>query len=201
MALIDFDPKTTAELDSMRQTMHMVEKLGATVTAAELNAKNREEDQNTNNAQVLKYLAHGNTRAKKLKKRDFVSMGSDNAATRAEKYTEEVNRVMQKQADRNANALKKGKKTKAQIEKSASRDANKAAADGLIAAMEEVKRIIAERIDNGVDWEGAQIEDLEDDYKKQKERDHHHVYPIGNATGQVIDNLAPGKRNIRLRRK
>jgi len=200
MAIIDFDPKTVAELNAVRETMKTIEKLGATLKAAELNAKPRDEDASLNNAQILKYLAEGNTKAEKLKKRDFISMGSGDAERIAKEYIDNVGPALQRRADTISNKLKDVQRP-VTLEQAAKEAANKIAADALMAAMMEVKRIISDRIEKGVDWTGKPVEDLEDDYKKQKERDHHHIYPIGNATGQVVDNLAPGKRNIRIKRK
>ena len=199
MAIISFDPRTHAELDGMRETMKMLEKLGAVVKAANLNAKERV-DGDKNNAQILKYLAEGNSRSENRVERDFISMGSAETQKAAQAYINEVAKETQKQANRNATMVAKGKRTQTQIDAMAAKQANQAATKGYYAAMDVIKEIISDRIKNGRVADGSSVEDITKETKKSKRRDHNHVYPIGNATGQVLENLTPGKSNVKITR-
>lgn len=200
MAIIEIDPKTTAELAAMHETMSMIKRLGAEVKGANLNAKARVDGSGLNNAQVLKFLAEGNSRSDKPTKRDFISMGPSEASAIAQDYVDKVAIQMQKQANRNANLIAKGKRTQGQIDASARKQANLAARAGFFAAMDKVKEIISNRITEGVVAGGGQVEDLTEETKKSKQRDHSHVYPVGIATGQVLENLTEGKSNVKITR-
>jgi len=63
------------------------------------------------------------------------------------------------------------------------------AANALKAAMAQFGKIVVRHIESGENVTG----DLSEAYKIQKQREHGFVYPIGKATGQLIDNLVGGK--------
>jgi hypothetical protein len=218
MAIIEFDPRTTAELRAMQQTMSTLKSMGATVMSVELNGKKRLEDSSKNNAQILKWLAEGvknktgvGDKSGAIVKRDFISMNPSDAKEIGERYVDIASVELQSESNRVSNTVNEydinagvgitRQRTRAEIEKRAKEIANEIAGKALIASMEKVKDIIAERIESGVDYMGDKVEELSDDYEEYKENKHGHIYPIGIATGQVIDNLTPGKRNIRLKRK
>ena len=73
------------------------------------------------------------------------------------------------------------------------------AAQVWIAAMEAALERAAKNIDEGA-FEGGGSASLSEIYEPQKYRDHGFTYPIGKATGELLNNLSSHAGNIKLKR-
>lgn len=113
-------------------------------------------------------------------------------------YVDVVAVEMAKQAERNAKALAKGRKSEAEIESRAGLNASNASTTALKAAMNKVTEIIRGRIEAGRTADGNKVKELSEKYEDYKKDKHGFVKPIGTATGQVLANLAPGNQNIKI---
>lgn len=161
-------------LGRAKKLLKTIKKLGGAIKAAELNAKAREGSDGLDNAQVLDYLAESG--------RDFVTLSDteqeEMSGILIDELTEGIKKV--KEAD---NPEKKAKNV---------------AAKAFIAAALYWQKKITEHIEEQK-WIGDGG-DLNEDYASTKEKKYGFRKPIGVATGQVKDNVAPSKRNIRLKK-
>lgn len=170
------------EADMMLQALQRISKVRR---SADLNSKQRHEaDSTMNNAQILKFLDDGG--------RDFVTPSSkaldemDKAAvTMIEKGLAKYR--VGHQGGRITNA---GKMTQAQ--------ARGVQSNAIGAAAQIWLKEITRRVKEG-DWTGDGDPKLVEEYEKWKRKTFGFAYPIGKATGQLLDNVAPGSRNIKFR--
>jgi hypothetical protein len=65
-------------------------------------------------------------------------------------------------------------------------------------ALLELIRRIRSRIESGVDSNGNPIKPLTPEYAKQKQAKYGFTDPVGTRTGQLIENLNPQPKNIRV---
>jgi len=146
-----------------------------------LNSKIREENSDKNNAEILGYLIKGG--------REFTSIDINNDRELISAVSSEMKKTILEQIDKYPN-----------LKKESDRIAKQIMAKALMKGMEIAKKIISERISSGKNKDGSAVKDLSLKYADYKEKTYGHKYPIGVATGQLLDNLGPGARNVRLRR-
>lgn len=183
----------TIEEDALNQVegytaaLKILEKLGSKIRAVDLHAKQRQEGGrgDLNNAEILDFLAKGG--------RDFVIADDAMVKKTAEVITESIMADMQQFLTKVEKA-KKGKRAASAEERVATQIATRA----FLAAGEVWLEQITENIESGK-WEGDGSDKLNPEYEKRKQAKHGFAYPIGKATGQLLDNLAPKNRNLKTR--
>lgn len=161
-------------LGKAQKMLKTLAKLGNSIKAVELNAKEREGDSDLNNAEVLDYLAEAG--------RDFVTLSP--------KEQDKLKEILEEKLGKGIKRVKE------------SDDPNRKAKEVVAKAFIEAGMYWQERITAHIeeqDWIGDGGE-LNEDYAKKKEKEHGFRKPIGVATGQVKDNVQPGKRNLKLKR-
>lgn len=164
-------------LPAAKKLLKTAEKLGSAIKGAQLNAKSRGDSAKTN-AEILEYLAEGG--------RDFVTPDSETLR----KIEETIAGHLEEGLER----IKRGNLKKS--EKAAATEiAAKAFKEGATVWNDK----ISQNISDGKTADG-QVEELSEEYARQKQRRYGFTKPIGVATGQVRDNVAPGGRNIKLTR-
>lgn len=165
-------------LDEVQGFLKALRKLGSIIKAAELNAKDRQ-DGDATNAQILDW--------QKEQGRDWISEDSEmNKAIEkamSESFQESFNKVTIKTMGKNPKGL-----------------ASSIASKGFLAAMDAAKKTVTERIEEQKGAGGSSIKELSEQYLKEKQRKYGFADPPGKATGQLLDNLAPGPRNTKLRK-
>ena len=164
-------------LKESKNLLKTIEKLGNVFRGVQLNAKDRKDNSDKDNAQILQHLAdHG---------RDFVSADMDLLNEIDKAVSDEIEKGLQYHA------------SNLHTDQS-SRLARKIGASawkkGGITWNEEITRRIEE-----ADWIGSGSAELSEPYGTQKEKKHGFKYPIGKATGQVFDNVSPESRNIKIK--
>ena len=171
---------STKGLDEVQGFLKALRKLGSIIKAAELNAKDRK-DSDATNAQILEW--------QKDQGRDWISeddeMNKAIEKAMSDSFQESFDKITLKTMAKNPSGL-----------------ASSIASKGFYTAMDAAKKIVTERIEGMKGANGSTIEPIDPNsqYGKQKQEDHGFVNPPGKATGQLLDNLAPGIRNIKLRK-
>lgn len=161
-----------------------IQKVGSGIKGAVLNAKERH-DANINNAAIMTALMKQD--------RDFFSPDKEMIDRVQLAMIEAMEKEIVKLRDQTAMFDKKGKPLAQKSEKAA---ANKIAMAGLFAGMEVVKEVISTRIDNQETVGGGSPAELSPSYEAWKQKKVGFI-TIGKLTGQLLDNLAPGRRNIK----
>ena len=183
-------------LEGSQQMLKMLEFFANMGMGIELNARHRfgedgEEDEfDITNADILDFLDEQG--------RNFVDPPPvhrmDKAQMKAiEKGVKSIpKRMMTKKTNmkRLVNSAKRGLSSNLQ------RLAREQMARGLRAAAKEWKKEITRRIEQG-DWTGGGG-DLNPEYEAEKLRAVGFAHPIGKRTGQLIDNVAPNTRNLKI---
>ncbi len=179
MNLIDIEAEGMKEAMALLKVLN---KIGASIKAVELHGKRRIEGSDNDNADVLDYLSKGG--------RDFISSDDAMAADAGRAFMREARkRIGQHGGIKGVKGLANAEKVAREI-----------TMVGFYAAMDEVKRHIRTRIDTGKTADGGSPDDLSKAYATYKQNKHGFTKPIGKATGQVYDNLAPGKRNVKFKK-
>ena len=161
-------------LGKAQKLLKVLGKLGNSIRAVDLNAKSRQDSSEKNNAEILEHLAEGG--------RDFV--------TPTDETMKKITRAL---VDNLELEIRKLKTSKASVTGAAKKAAANAFHAAAMVWQEEITRRIKEQ-----DWVGDGG-DLSPEYAKYKENKYGFQTPIGVATGQVRDNVAPERRNLRLK--
>jgi hypothetical protein len=170
-------------LENSMAMLQTLEKIAKVKRSADLNAKQRIEE-GDNNAEILEYLADGG--------RDFV--------TPSKKSLDEMDKSALAEIEKSLATFKVTTTGGRITSKSAlsQQQAKAVLSKALVAAAQDWMREITRRI-NESDWIGDGDRQLSEEYEKAKKKKHGFAYPIGKATGQLLANVAPGIRNIKLR--
>lgn len=174
----------TIEQKGLEQAMNMlktINRLGNAVKSLELRAKDRIESKAPNNAKIMQQLIRD--------ERDFFSPNDELIA--------EMDKAMVFAMEQE---LIKQTKIVAAGHKSMKQAATVVASKGFIEASEVWRRTIVKRIEGGRTAQGTVPKELSEKYKKWKLKIVNFTHPIGKLTGQLLDNMAPGRRNIKLRK-
>jgi hypothetical protein len=172
-------------LEQAGQMLRALEKIAKTRMSADLNAKERHDNATLNNAEILEFLAGQG--------RDFVTPSKDALKDIDEAALEEIEKGLAK--------YKVGRSGSRIVNKG---DMNESKARGVLGnalrkAAKEWKKEITRRIKEG-DFEGGGNQKLEPEYEAWKKKIYSYAYPIGVATKQLLDNVKPDSRNLKLRR-
>lgn len=167
-------------LKLMQKRLKMLEKVcgGKAYKAVELRPKQRKDGDHTN-AEIMKFLAEQG--------RDFRHPDS--------KELDEIGRAFIKEIETKFKTLAE----KTNVEKAA----KNVSGLGFREAMKVYMASTTERIEEAI-WKGDGDKQLSEKYEKFKQRVYGFTYPIGKATGQLLDNLnphGPAARNIKVTRK
>jgi hypothetical protein len=171
-------------LNESKALLESLFKIAGVRRSADLNAKERQEGGGDNNAEILDHLAKGG--------RDFVTPSKDAQREIDQACLREIEKGLKKYES----TASQGRITpsKAMTQSKAKQVMGKA----LVEAAKEWNKEITRRIEEG-DWTGDGDRKLSEEYEKHKQNKYKFAYPIGKATGQVLDNVGPGTRNIKLR--
>lgn len=151
--------------------MKELEKLGSIINGADLHGKTRQEG-GKDNGQVAQWLIKQG--------RDFFSTEAG-AEAAAQAFADAVEERMAKATEGNMKA-------------------GAVAGYAWVQAMKAAMKVAAENINAG-NFEGGGSEKLDPAYEKAKAAMHGFAYPIGKATGQLLDNLSSSNYgNIKLKR-
>ena len=172
-------------LEEAKCTLQIINQMGNVFKGVELNAKSRKDDdsmaRSLTNGDILDYMAGPKQR------RDFVAMTDELLHKIDVAISNEIERRLQEQQ------LSESEKAGVEDSKRRANEIGAAAfTKGALVWNEEITR----RINSG-DWLGGGDSELNPEYEKQKQKKHGFTRPIGVATGQVLDNVSPSKRNIR----
>jgi hypothetical protein len=151
---------------------------GKVYRTAELMAKKRE-DGDEFSAKILEYLADQG--------RDFRDIDKGETEKVAEAFLDQIMTRF------HTVSAKTGE------QRAALNASNKGFRDAMLKLMEHVSKHI-----NDAKWTGGGSKKLSENYARIKEARHGFRYPIGKATGQLLDALnpkGPASRNIRIKRK
>ena len=176
-------------IDEIIGQLKTIQYLGADINTAELNGRLRKESA-VNNSTLLRGFSERHNRK-------YLPLDNEEDEEISSAAANEIVKTLDYEFERRNIS----KKTKIIGKEEAKNIANQIMSKALLAAMEKVKEIITRRIENGTDLNGMTVPDLKPEYKRKKEREFGFAYPIGVATGQLIDNLSPGARNVRLKRE
>jgi hypothetical protein len=183
--VITIDPKALGEIDAFQEALKSIEKIGDVFKAVDLHAKERAEGTGSNNAQILDWLGKQG--------RDFVTPRDGDVQKIAQAFADSVIEDLgQKLKTIGSKTKTGGTITADQIARQISGKAYKKAAQ---VWLEEITR----RIEDG-DFDGGGDSKLSPEYEKYKEGKFGFAYPIGKASGQVLDNVSPKTRNLKLRK-
>lgn len=170
----------TQGLENAMALLKTLQHMGTAIKEVQLLAKDRVESA-ADNAEIIGHLI--------AQHRDFFSPNDEMVSKIDKVMVETMEEELTKQTVKRVSTGKDQKKV-----------ANAVAAKAFIAGMEVAKDIMRERIENQVTADGSAPLPLSDDYEIQKQRKFGFTTPIGVATGQLLDNLARGTRNIKLKR-
>lgn len=164
--------------------LRALEKIAKTKMAADLNAKERHDNATLNNAEILQFLARQG--------RNFVTPSRD--------ALRDIDKAALKEIEKGLAKYKVGRSGSRIVNKG---EMNEAKARGVIgnalrSAAKVWQKEITRRIEEG-DFEGDGDPKLSEEYEKYKEKLYNFAYPIGKATGQLLDNVRPDTRNLKLR--
>jgi hypothetical protein len=172
-------------LEEANMMLKALEKIARVRRSADLNSKHRREgNSKLNNAEIFKFLADGG--------RDFVTPSSKalEAIDKAAVAKIEQGLARYKVGHKGGRLINAGNMTQSQ--------ARQVQAKALVDAAQVWMAEITRRINDG-DWTGDGDPKLVEEYERYKNKKFGFAYPIGKATGQLLDNVAPGTRNIKLR--
>ena len=182
--MITIDPRSLAQIDGFQKALKAVEKIGEVVKAVDLHAKRRAEG-GASNAQVFDGLAKQG--------RDFVTPRPEDAQKIAQAFVDVVIRDMQRVFNTIGKTNARGKVI------TADKVARKLSGKAYMAAgnvwLKEITRRIKE-----ADWIGKGSKNLSPEYEAYKLEKYKKAYPIGIATGQLIENVNPKTKNLKLRK-
>jgi hypothetical protein len=192
----------THGLETARDVLGALHKLGSSLRAVELNSVSREDSEATN-AEILKWLVYTG--------RDFITASDQDADEIAKAFSAELERRLGAEFSEeafwyklNEREQQSGKKwNENERRENQEKLANELAAASLKEAMHKYMYQVSERIDYGRTNNPPFNKILNEQYEKWKKNVYGFAYPIGKATGQLIDNLNPdglGSRNIRLKK-
>jgi len=192
----------THGLQTLQEALGALRRLGAVLGAVELNSHPRE-DSETTNAEILQWLVYSG--------RDFITSSPDDANEIAKASADELERRLGDKFSEEAfwhkldeRQQQSGKKlNKDEKRKQQEKFANELAAAILRSAMLKYMEQVSSRIDYGRTNNPPFERRLSAQYEKWKREVFGFAYPIGKATGQLIDNLNQfglGSRNIRLKK-
>ena len=187
------------EIDGIEEAQDLIQKLhalGSSIQSAEVNGRARKEDGRKNNAQVLRWLGENH----KGGNRNFWEM------TQAETDTIVIKPFVKKLMDSlnemgnhpTKSSMKAAAVAKLGDVKKAAQWANQKMGNAMKAACNAYLRWVSANIENG-NWKGS-AGDLDSAYADLKKKRHGFTHPIGVATGQLLDNVAPSKKNIQINR-
>jgi len=166
-------------LKELKPYLRQLAAVGNVVEAVELNAKDRA-DGGPNNAEILQWLD------------DLTYRFTQTDSSENEQIAEAWVKMFEK-LKHTLKVPKGGKESKGKAINVASKSWKE--------AMRKYMEIVANNINDG-NTHGKTV--LEPSTVETKQREHGFVYPIGKATGQLLDNLnptGPAQRNIRVKRK
>ena len=182
--MISIDPTVLGQIQAYQEALKSLEKLGVVYKAIDLHARGRP-DAAASNAEVLDGLAKQG--------RNFVDPDAGDVQRFAQAFADSVIKNMQR-------ALAKvGTKTKTGKTITAEKLALELSGKAYRAAAQEWLKEISRRIESQ-DWIGDGDSDLSPKYKKRKLAKFGFTKPIGVASGQVLDNVSPKTRNLKLRK-
>jgi hypothetical protein len=164
------------ELDQAFELITQLKDAGATIEGGTYQARGRKDNAEITNAELLVWFQE--------KGRDFISLTDEDKKVIDEVVCKEIKRRVDRMANREIKSLKN---TLNSIFASAIRK-------GLFA----IVSIIEKRIEAGVVAGGGPVRDLTEEYKKVKMRKHGFLYPVGVATGELLDSLQPDNKNIKI---
>lgn len=169
----------TKGLEQAMALLKTLQHMGNAIKAVQLLGKDRE-DSNKNNAEIITFLIKQD--------RDFFSADESMISRIDKKMVEIMEEELTKQT---LQRVKTGKSQKSV--------AQAVAAKAFLAGMEIAKEIMVERIESQTTVDGSAPAELSEQYANWKQAKFGFT-TIGKATGQLLDNLAPGSRNIKLRK-
>jgi hypothetical protein len=168
-------------MPEIKKLVKLLNSLGSSYSGAEFLAKNRKElgQGHNTNRHILEWLKEDG--------RDFLSMTEADIKKIEKAFSDEVVRKTERIASRNAGNF------------------GQALDSIMVSALRKailcMVGIIQKRVEDGVDFKGSNLKstaDLTEDYKKQKQEKHGFQYPIGVATGQLLDNLNPNNQSVKI---
>jgi hypothetical protein len=173
-------------LESSKAMLQSLEKIAKVKRAVDLVAFNRHDpwSKGMDNAQVLRSLASGG--------RDFTPP-SKKALEKMDSAALEIIEKGLKKYEVTATKTKIVFKNKMTDVK-----ARQVLSSALMNVAKEWKREITRRI-READWVGGGSTTLVDWYAAWKQKEFGFVYPIGKATEQLLENVKPDRKNLKLR--
>jgi len=156
-----------------------------------VNTKERAEGTGINNKQIMEWLSDSG--------RDFFSANQIVVKELDQVMVEAMEKELKKQLNM-AQKREKARRRGTFFKRSKKKEANVVATKGFRAAMKRLLQIVTERIEQQITASGAPPAALSESYQVEKEFKHGFTIPIGVATGQLLDNITPGNRNIKLTR-
>jgi hypothetical protein len=201
----------TEGLEVVARVLDALASLGSKIGAVELNSIEREGIGPTN-AELLRFLA-GLDRDGKIRdgaqKRDFITPSEEDLEDISEAFANEIERRVSNEFSEDVGYGVKDRMIllnewfKSGFGKKLSSFASQMAGAALKKAMLKYMEQVTDRIDYGRTNNPPFDRRLSEQYEKWKKNVYGFAYPIGKATGQLIDNLNPdglGSRNIRLKK-
>jgi len=203
----------TEGLEVIARVLDALASLGSKIGSVELNSVGREET-STKNGEILRFLAgldrDGNP-VDGVPKRDFITPSEADLEEISEAFAEEIERRCSGEFSESAGLGIKDRTIllnewfrsgfgKKKLSAFASQMSGAALKKAMLKYMEQVSC----RIDYGRTNNPPFDRRLSERYEKWKRDVFGFAYPIGKATGQLIDNLNPdglGSRNIRLKKR
>jgi uncharacterized protein len=170
----------TNGMEEVKAILESIAKYTSSISGAELRAKSRSEGAATNAEIIQEYLIDQD--------RDFVTL--------SETESESIAQTMANRIERAVEEIKAG-----EIKSSIERKVDNAIADGYIKAIQRYMEIVTEHIEQGKSSAGSFEGTLSPKYAARKQAKYGFDYPIGKASGQLLDNLdsgGAGKANIRV---
>ena len=170
------------DLDIAKDLNKYLKNLGGNIEGVEFVANKRREDGSLTNKNILVFLKDGG--------RDFVTMTKQDTIKVQRAFTTTV-----------ANKMRT---LKTKDVKRFSSQLNKIVVEALKQSLLTMIGIIEKRLKAGKDYKGSSLrtsKDLSDQYKKQKQDKYGHIYPVGIASGQLVDNVKPDEKNIKIIKK
>lgn len=167
------------DLKDLKLANELIVKLsdgGADIKGVSFNASSRKEDPSIDNRQILNWLKEGG--------RDFQSITEDESKEIEDVFIKEVERRF---ARLDESSIKNLKNT-----------LNSILVSGLKKAILKLISIIHNHIVRGTVAGGGSVDALSPEYAKVKQRKYGFTHPIGVATGQLLDNLSPDVKNIKI---
>lgn len=188
------------EVDGLEEAQEMLaflHGLGNTIMAAQVLGHSRKEDPSKNNKQVLEWLGENHPGGN----RNFHSLTDAEQQKMNKIFVDKLHKALKKYEKRAlkrniaiGRALLKGGPSAAIAKQQ--QFASNTMAQALRATCMEYLKWLTTNIEQG-QWRGSGG-DLDAEYAEQKQKKHGFTHPIGVATGQLLDNVAPSSKNIEL---